>query len=354
MKKMLLLIGLIMLCAIVAACQNGVTPSGTASPSGTAAQSSPPTATPSNNALNTAPQTASSGTVSPGGVVSAAPSIPVAVSASASAVPSAGGFKFTEQNMPRIDGSTATIPLISAVRSVLLGIPREDKITVSGTDNAYMQLIDGKTDVLLVYAPAQKTLDEAQAKGVKLEMVPIGKDALVFLVNVKNPVKSLTAGQLVSIYAGSVINWKDVGGRDAGILAYQRQLLSGSQTMMDKLVMKGTPMAAAPAEYIVGEMGQLVDAVATYDGAENAIGYNVYYYVSRMKLDENIRLLAVDGVTPSTETIASGKYPFVNDFYAVIRADASKESPARVLFNWMLTENGQKLVAHEGYAPAGK
>ena len=283
----------------------------------------------------------------------AVPSTSAPVSAPASASPSEAGFSFTGDNMPRIDGSTATIPLISAVRSVLLGIPREDDVTVSGTDNAYMQLIDGNTDVLLVYSPAEDTLAYAEAQGVKLEMVPIGRDALVFLVNVKNPVKSLTPEQLVGIYSGKVTNWEDVGGTEATILAYQRQLMSGSQTMMNKLVMKGTPMAEAPSEFVIGDMGGLVDAVAVFDGAEDAIGYNVYYYVSRMKLDENIRLLAVGGVEPATESIASGAYPFVSDFYAVIRADAPADSPERVLFDWIQTADGQALVSHEGYAPAG-
>ena len=99
-------------------------------------------------------------------------------------------------------------------------------------------------------------------------------------------------------------------------------------------------------------MGSLVDAVAIYDGAENAIGYNVYYYVSTMKLDENIRLLSVNGVAPSTKSIASGSYPFVNDFYAVIRSDAPKGSPQRILFDWIQTTDGQALVSHEGYVAA--
>lgn len=315
MKRSLVLIALL-LCVLIAACGNNG-PASSVKPSG----SPEPTASP--------PE-----------------------SAPAAAETSEAGFMFTPENMPRLDGSTATIPLISAVRSVLLGIPRENDVKVSGTDNAYTQLIEGNVDLLLVYAPAQSSLDYAKAQGVELELAPIGKDALVFLVNVKNPVKSLTPEQLVAIYSGETTNWKDVGGVDAGILAYQRQLVSGSQTMMNKLVMKGTPMADAPAEYVIGEMGGLVDAVAVYDGAENAIGYNVYYYVSRMKLDGNIRLLEVGGVAPSTEAITSGAYPFVNDFYAVIRSDAPEDSPARLLFNWMLTEEGQQLVAHEGYATA--
>lgn len=180
-------------------------------------------------------------------------------------------------------------------------------------------------------------------------MAPIEKDGLVFLVNKKNPVDSLTHQQFVDIYSGKT-TWKDVGGNDAEIIAYQRQLVSGSQTMLNKLVMKGTPMAEAPATQIIGTMGSLVDAVAVYDGAENAIGYNVYYYVSRMKLDENIKLLSVDGVEPSTENISSGAYPFVNDFYAVIRADAPEGSLECVLYEWMQSEEGQRLVAHESYA----
>ena len=262
-------------------------------------------------------------------------------------------FVFTEQNMPKLDGSTATIPLISAVRSVLLGIPREENITVSGTDNAYRKLIDSEADLLLVYAPAQDSLDYAEEQGVKLEMIPIGRDALVFLVNAKNPVRDLTAGQLVDIYSGTLTNWKDVGGQDAVIRAFQRPLLSGSQTMMDKLVMKGVPMAKAPAEFVISEMGGLVDAIAAYNNESNAIGYNVYYYVSHMKPDPNVALLSVGGVAPSTETIASGAYPFVNDFYAVIRTDAPADSPQRVLFNWIQTADGQDLVSHEGYVPAG-
>jgi phosphate transport system substrate-binding protein len=285
-------------------------------------------------------------------MATAVPSAKTAVSYAPIPTTSSGAVVFTRDNMPRIDGSTANIPLISAVRSVLLGIAREDNIAVLGTDSAYVSLIDGKTDILLVYAPAQASLDYAQKKNVKLEMLPIGKDALVFLVNKKNTLTNLTEKQIVDIYSGKITNWKDVDGKDAVIIPYQRQLLSGSQTMMDKLVMKGTKMMDAPSTYYIGAMNSLVDAVAVYDGAENAIGYNVYYYVSTMKLDENIRLLSVGGVAPSTKSIASGAYPFVNDFYVVIRADAPKDSPQRILFNWIQSKDGQALVAHEGYVPA--
>ena len=270
--------------------------------------------------------------------------------------PQTEGFVFTVENMPAIDGSTATIPLIEAVYSVLLGVPRSDAalmVNTSGTDNAYERLIWGGADILLVYAPSPSVFDSAKYGGVELEMAPIGRDGLVFLVNVANPVQSLTPSQLVMIYSGRIDNWSEVGGEDARIKAFQRPYRSGSQTMMDELVMKGVPMAEAEPGYVIGEMGGLIEEVAQFDNAQSAIGYNVYYFVSQMEMNENVRMLAVGGVAPSTQSISDGSYPFVSDFYAVIRTDAPEDSPERLIFNWIQSADGQALVRHEGYATAG-
>lgn len=72
-------------------------------------------------------------------------------------------------------------------------------------------------------------------------MKPIGRDALVFLTNEKNPVKSLSRQQVSRIYSGAVTNWKELLGDDREIRAFQRPKDSGSQNLMEKLVMKGTP-----------------------------------------------------------------------------------------------------------------
>lgn len=66
----------------------------------------------------------------------------------------------------------------------------------------------------------------------------------------------------------------------------------------------------------------------------------------------DVKLLAVDGVAPNEETIAQKQYPLINNFYAVIRADEEPDSPARILFNWLKSEEGRGLVKEEGYVPA--
>ena len=64
---------------------------------------------------------------------------------------------------------------------------------------------------------------------------------------------------------------------------------------------------------------------------------------------EGLKLLAVEGVEHSAETIRSQEYPFINDSYVVIAAGLPDDSSAKVLYDWILSEEGQRLVAHEGY-----
>jgi ABC-type phosphate transport system substrate-binding protein len=284
---------------------------------------------------------------------SPAPSEPPAPSAPPT--PQPGQFVFTPQNYPRVDGSTANIPLGQALYQTLLGASAEDAETAAGlftgTDNAWRALAGGDADLLLVYEPSEETVELLGDREVyaEVESAPIGRDALVFLVNAQNAEDDLTTEQIQGIYSSSITNWNELGGPDAEIVAYQRNENSGSQTLMRKLVMGSVAMAEPVPTRVVGEMGGLVAAVAEYDNRSSAIGYNVYYYVSRMKADPNVKLLSVNGVAPTNDSIQSGEYPFVNDFYAAIRADEPEDSPARILYDWLQSPTGQRLVSAAGY-----
>lgn len=258
-------------------------------------------------------------------------------------------FLFTEENYPRVDGSTATIPLIEAVECALLGKSRTDVIVnVSKTSGAYEALAEGEVDVLLVYDGGEDTRKKVNADEL-FETVPIGKDALVFLVNKDNPVENLTTEQVRKIFSGEYTNWSQLGGSDELIRAYQRGISSGSQALMDKLVMKELPMAGSAKVQVIESMGGLIDAVADFVGGPTGIGYNVFYYVTEMRKNNYIKLLSIDGVEPTYESIQSGEYPFVSEFYSVIRKSEPKGSPARALHEWMLSDEAQNLMSRESY-----
>lgn len=256
---------------------------------------------------------------------------------------------FTEENYPRVDGSTATIPLIEAVQCALLGKSRADvTVNVSKTSGAYEALAGNKADVLLVYDGGDETRKQVNADEL-FETISIGKDALVFLVNKDNPVENLTAQQVREIFSGEYTNWNQLGGSDEPIRAYQRGNGSGSQALMDKLVMKGLLMAEPATVQVIESMGGLIDAVADFAGGPGGIGYNVFYYVTEMRKNKYIKLLSVDGVEPTYESIQSGDYPFVSEFYSVIRRSEPSDSPARALHEWMLSDEAQNLMSSEGY-----
>ncbi len=265
---------------------------------------------------------------------------------------------FSEEDFPKLDGSTACIPLMAQMMADTTGRDLEEaQSTISVSTTAYawenFGLYDTDTQMLVVYeAPdyVKKELEEAKAE---LECKPIGRDALVFIVNENNPVKSLTQQQLKDIYAGKITNWKDVGGEDLDIVAFQRGEDSGSQTLFKKLLIQDGKLMDPPTELAPAAMGELVDSIAAYNNSANAIGFSVYYYIDQMYSQPGLRLLSVDGVMPSNDTLADGSYPLCNDFYAVIRPDAAADSPERQLYDWLDTEAGQACIKKAGYVPAG-
>ena len=263
--------------------------------------------------------------------------------------------QFAPEDYPRVDGSTSMLPLSRALMMAATGVSAQEaelRVSHSKTTLSFYALVSGEADLLLVARPAEEAFAYADEMGVVMEMRPIGVDALVFLTGEENPVDSLTQQQAVGIYTGEITNWREVGGADAEIIAYQRNKTAGSQVMMEEVVMQGEPMMDAPMEYRPAEMGELVDEVASYRNSASAIGYSVYYYVTEMYMREGVKLLAIDGVTPSNETIASGEYPYTQYNYAVIRKDEMEDSPARRLFDFLVTAEGKALMAAQGYVPA--
>ena len=261
-------------------------------------------------------------------------------------------FRFTRENFPRLDGSTACIPMGEAVCSVLLGESREDVqdlIHFNRTTQSFRNLMNGDCDLLLAGEPNAAVFEEMEEEGFVCDIEQVSTDALVFVVNEDNPVDSLTTEQIRGIYTGQITNWKELGGADAEIVPFQRNEGAGSQALMKKLVMKDTPLMEAPAEYYPAEMGMLMSAVKSYDKSANAIGYSVYYYAHDMEMAQGLKLLKVDGVEPNKQTIASGAYPHLNAYYCVVAHDAAADSPARILYDWLVTPDGQALLDAEGY-----
>lgn len=243
-------------------------------------------------------------------------------------------------DLPVLDGAAALYPVFSAFvnavypegSSVFDGenFSEDSCLQMNNTRGAYQAVVDGTSDIIVCAGPSKEQLAYAEEKGVELEMIPIGSEAFVFVVNTKNPVENLTVEQVKGIYTGKYTNWSQLGGENKRIGALQRNEGSGSQTAM--------------LQFMEGE-----EMKTDYDSfLGSAIGYSFRFYVEGVVADGGVKLLSLNGIYPDKENIQNGTYPIVNHFYAIYRKDNKNEN-IPVLIDWMLSEEGQKIIEQTGY-----
>ena len=266
-----------------------------------------------------------------------------------------------------MDGATALYPVYSAFVQAVYPEGKYDiydfkynedegygQVTCTGTIEAYQRLIAGKTDIIFCAAPSKDQLALAEAEGVQLHLTPIGREAFVFFVNSENPVEGLTVEDIQGIYTGRIKNWRELGGKNQKIRPYQRAENSGSQTALLRL-MEGLPLMEPEKEDRIAGMGGIITQVASYRNHKNAIGFSFRFYSTEMVENEQIRLLSLNGVAPTRETIRSGEYPISSNFYAVTASPIGEPAPEehnedlRAFIDWILSEQGQEIIEKTGY-----
>ena len=250
---------------------------------------------------------------------------------------------------PITDGSTSTTNLDKAVRSAILG--GDQTVAHTKTYTSFRNLLDGKCDLIFTTPLSASQLQDMEREGFRHEAEPVAGEGFVFVVNKDNPVDTLTIEQIKGIYSGEITNWKEVGGNDAEIIAYQRNADSGSQNYMISF-MGATPLMKPVTDQIPASMSGILDVIANYDNGIDAIGYSVYAYSDGMYENiSEIKYIKVNGVEPSLNTLADGTYPLLGYNYAVFSADEPDDSSVRALVKWIQSDEGQQVIANAGYIP---
>lgn len=244
------------------------------------------------------------------------------------------------ENIPKIDGATALFPVYSAIVNAIypsdsieydgnkFGV--NSKIDKTGTGNAFKKVIDSDVDIIFCAEPSKEQLNYAKKIGVDLELVPIGKDAFVFIVNSKNEVDDLTVNQIKDIYTGKINNWKDLGGEDKNIIPLRRKQGSGSETAM------------------VSFMGGIEMKHKLTMPIGRRIGYSFRYYIENVLNDGNIKILSLNGIYPSKENIRNDAYPISGYFYMIYRKDNDNKN-IDIIKNYILSREGQDIIDETGY-----
>lgn len=253
--------------------------------------------------------------------------------------------------LPVLDGAAALVPVYASVINSLYpensvtftgGVFSDDnyygenfapdsKMQYKNTVRGYKAIVDGETDILFCAAPSEEQKKYAEEKGVELTYVPVGLEAFVFFVNKNNPVENLTADEIRDIYAGDIKNWKELGGVNRVINPVTRIEGSGSQSAMDAFM---------------GDREYGLKSVFSVTGA--SLGFSFRYYLSGIVGNSDVKMLSLNGVYPSAENIRNGTYPVIAKFYAIYRADNKNEN-IPLLVDWLLSDEGQRLIEETGY-----
>lgn len=258
-------------------------------------------------------------------------------------------LKLTE-NLPRIDGAAALFPVYSAFVNAVY--PDTTKIydecfQYNNTPGGYQLLAEKGTDIFIGVYPSEEQKAYAEECNTTFKYTPIGTESFVFFVHKDNPIDNLTSEQIKGIYSGEITNWKQLGGKNEDIAAFQRNEGSGSQSMLERF-MGDKPIMEPPKELRNDMMSGIIEQVSNYKSKSNSIGFSFRYYVEGIIKNPDIKMISIDGVAPTAENIRNGKYPVVTPIYAVTYEEQTNENVDKLL-NWILSDEGQYIIEETGY-----
>ncbi len=292
----------------------------------------------------------------------------------------------TLDNFPVMDGSTSTDPLVRTIACELLGYEYEwarpmgmvtweletmlpesfinRKIQCSQTHGAFINLIEGSMWAVpeIIFSARRMSATEKEAAdfyGVELIETPIALDALIFIANNDVSVNTLTHRQIQDIYTLKTTNWNEVGGNGLPIVPFVRNKNSGSQELMESIVMtEPIPDGFFEDEFSDEQkISSMYPLVTSVEHQEGGLGYTVFYYLENIVRYGNLgyqgglKTLAVNGVHPDKATIANRTYPFTAEVYMIIRSDLDKSSMAYKIYEFMQTDIGKQIVGRSEYVP---
>jgi phosphate transport system substrate-binding protein len=243
-----------------------------------------------------------------------------------------------EDKTLEIAGSTTVLPIASKAAEEFQKDHDDVTINVNGGGSSVGVEMAG-TEVADIGMASREVKDSEMDTYPNLKSIPVAKDGIAIIVHVDNTVSGLTVAQVKQIYQGDITNWNEVGGPDLEIVIVGRDSASGTRGTFDELVLdKEDPSLNMIEQQSNG------DVHSTVKTTEGAIGYVGLGY-----LDNEVKGVPIDTVTPSVATVQDGTYPIARNLNFLTLGDA--EGLAKDFIDFVLSAEGQALVEEEGFVP---
>ncbi len=218
-----------------------------------------------------------------------------------------------------------------------------------------------------VLGPMSRPMKEAEAErveralGFRPQPFVVAYDALAIWVNRDNPLRRLTLEQLDAIFSKTrnqgwevpIQTWGDLGLRGPwkrrDIVPYGRNGMSGTRGFFEEQALgKGQ---VNQAYQVAGDQWAVVEAPGK---DPRGISYGpITYAEPSVRQLPLVPLYGREGILPTAETIASGRYPLTRMLSIYAAGDETHPLPdlARAFLRFILSREGQALVSGYGSVP---
>ena len=255
-----------------------------------------------------------------------------------------------------VQGSSTVAPVTQAAANAFTEENQDARISVGsgGTGNGFEAFCAGETDISDASRPIdqEEELPTCRENGVEFITLPIGLDGIAVVANPQNDwAQNVTMDELSTMWSpdseGSVSTWQDVRSEwpDNELALFGPGTESGTFDFFTEEV--NGEEGASRSDYQASEDDNiLVQGVA---GNQNALGYfGLAFYENNQ---DQLKLLSVDGVEPTADTISSGEYPISRPLFIYVNANKLQDKQILQDFVSFYLEEGNldQFVTETGY-----
>lgn len=235
-----------------------------------------------------------------------------------------------------INGSTSMEKLSNSIAEVFM--QRYPKVMVipqfTGSSAGIEAVLNGTSDI----GNSSRALKQSEIeKGIVENIVAL--DGIAVIVDAKNPVSDLTLEQVRDIYEGKIRNWKELGGKDMGIVVIGREAGSGTRSAFEEII-----DAENKCDYSqeIESTGAVVGKVEATEGAIGYVSLDVLH-------SSTAKPVKINGFEPNAENIKNGTYAISRPFVMATKGQIEEQSEAvQELFKFLKTEDGKMIIEKVG------
>lgn len=184
--------------------------------------------------------------------------------------------------------------------------------------------------------------DELRDSGV--ELLPVAWDALTFIVHKDNPVESISQEQAKAIYTGKIRYWSELGGTDQKVEVFaDKNKISGNGHTLRELLFSNVDKTIHATR--VFDTSEALEQALTEN--PNAIAITG---ISSARL-QGIKIVALDGVSPTVENIKSGDYGLYRPLYLSYNRNSPNIDTVKNFISFVQSKAGRDVMRSNGVVP---